>query len=522
MSAQNDEFLRQLERVNAAIAHRSTHLASLPTTSTPQLVSNAIDTLPTSLPETGLGLEATTTLLLDTVAPALAGGQAGPHYYGLVIGGVLPEAQLADQLVTSFDPNIQVHFPEESAAYILERKALDMLLSLLSLPPKLFTANTFTTGATASNLLGLVLGREHSIARVQRHRGVASPSGLSEWSVAEDGFGGIDVDVFHAGAHASVTKTASLAGIGRRNVHDLTDLEDASQPCAFNLEQLEERLKANVGKRGSVVVSSFGEVNSGGITPFSERIRELCDQYNAWLHCDAAFGAFAALHPDFAHLSRQLALSDSITGDAHKWLNVPYDCGLFFSRSSFLYATCGPGQTSAAYLSSAPSLTTASQFPSIDPYRDLPSSLFLTIENSKRFRGLPVLAGLLAQGRDGYASLFARNIAFVRKVELWMRDGGVGGAFEVLTPLSSTAREEDFRTMNIVLFGLAQSGPERFRGEGGAKLFAKEVNERRKVYLTATSWRGRGAVRVAVSNWSTELERDFDVLVEALEEVIMA
>ncbi|KAK4701092.1 hypothetical protein P7C70_g5144, partial [Phenoliferia sp. Uapishka_3] len=506
-STQDAEFLRQLARVNDAIAQRAAALSSLPTTSTPQLVSNAIDALPNDLPKTGLGIE--------------AGGQAGPHYYGLVIGGVLPEAQLADQLVTSYDPCVQVHFPEESIAYIIEKQALDMLLSLLSLPKSRFTSNTLTTGATASNLLGLVAGREATIARVQKHRGVASPSGLANWSVAEDGFGGIDVDIFTSSAHASIAKAASLAGIGRRNVQDYTDVKDVHQPCAFDLKKLEESLRKNFGNTGSIVVTSFGEVNTGGVTPDSEKIRKLCDQYDGWLHCDAAFGAFAALHPDFTHLSRQLACADSITGDAHKWLNVPYDCGIFFSRSSFLLATCGPGQTSAAYLTAAPSTTTASPFPSIDPYRSTPSSLFQSIENSKRFRALPLYAALISRGREGYAELFARNIEFARKMERWMREGGAGGAFEILTPTSETGDEEKkFRMMNIVLFGMSAKAPARFRVEGGGNVFAAEVNKGRKVYFTATSWRGRSAVRIAVSNWSTNLEEDFLWLVTALEEVI--
>lgn len=126
-----------------------------------------------------------------------------------------------------------------------------MLLSLLSLPPSRFTSNTFTTGATASNVLGLSLGREHTIASVYRRQG------KPDWSVAEDGFGGVEVDVFGARAHLSLAKAASIVGIGRRNVHEVLK---AGELAAFDLEELEKRLKENVGKRGSIVVTSFGEV----------------------------------------------------------------------------------------------------------------------------------------------------------------------------------------------------------------------------------------------------------------------
>jgi glutamate/tyrosine decarboxylase-like PLP-dependent enzyme len=124
-------------------------------------------------------------------------------------------------------------------------------------------------------------------------------------------------------------------------------------------------------------------------------VRALCDKYSAWLHCDAAFGAFAILHPDFECYTSHLALADSITSDAHKALNVSYDCGLFFSRKRSipsnpshvisLFDLTGPGSVMAAYLSS--SATTPAEdspHPLLDATRQIPSPLFMNIENSRR------------------------------------------------------------------------------------------------------------------------------------------
>ncbi|KAI5477494.1 hypothetical protein MNV49_006340 [Pseudohyphozyma bogoriensis] len=519
VKADADNFPAEFARVTAAIAHRTEVLPTLPTTSTPFIISKALDTLPSTVPDVGLGLNATTTLLLDELCPALSGGQAGPRFFGLITGGVAPSAQLADHIVTSYDPCVQVHLPEETISTAIEARTLDMLLDLLGLSKERFNSNTFTTGATASNFLGLTLGREFVVAKVQERKGVKSPSGLPQWSVGEDGFGGVDVDVFSATAHASTPKAASMAGIGRSNVVDLRS-DDPDQPCAFDLVALEKRLRENVGKRGSIVAMSAGEVNTGGFTPFTKEIRELCDKYDAWMHCDAAFGAFGALHPEFEHLSGDLELADSITADAHKWLNVPYDCAAFFSRDpTVLRAVTGPGRATIAYLSSN-SCTSASAFPSIDPYRTLPSPLFVNVENSRRFRALPVYATLLSLGKEGYAEIFERNIAFARKVEEWMRAGGGQGGYEVLLPVSSTEKPEDFRTLNIVLFAPSATAPTKFQGDGGAVALCKAINKSRECYCTGTAWKGRGAIRLAVSNHATELERDFEIVVKVLEEVM--
>lgn len=120
------------------------------------------------------------------------------------------------------------------------------------------------------------------------------------------------------------------------------------------------------------------------------------------MHIDAAFAAFAPLDPSFAHYGPHLALADSITSDAHKWLNVPYDCGLFFSRrmsivesdsgggQASLFALTGPGANAPAYLASAAAAKTAkvetreAEFPLVEASKALPSPLFMNIENSRR------------------------------------------------------------------------------------------------------------------------------------------
>ncbi|GAA5887139.1 hypothetical protein JCM6882_009461 [Rhodosporidiobolus microsporus] len=533
--------LAQLQRVNSYIEQRNQSLPNLPVTSNKDAIEHCLATLPASLPHDGLGLEGTTTHLLETISPALMPGQAGPRCYGLVIGGVTPAAQLADQLVTSLDPCVQVHWPTKTASVALEQLAMTYVLSLLSLPSLTFTQNCFSTGATASNNLGLSLGRDWVVARIKREQGGAE---CAEWSVPEDGFGGVDVDVFVADAHASVRKAAAMAGIGRRNVVALGDekLEREGQLVCFDLVKLEERLRVNKEKgRGSIVATSFGEVNTGAINSDTPAIRSLCDKYDAWLHIDAAFGAFAILHPDFEPYKEHLALGDSITSDAHKWLNVPYDCGLFFSRirpfppsiSSALpvslFNLTGPGASAPAYLASAATSVQeeeARRYPLLEASKALPSPLFMNVENSRRFRALPVLASILSLGRAGYTSLITRNISFARRVEAFLR---AHPGYDVLTPPSSTSPVPSdpfsFRLLNVVLFAPSSAAPARFQpsAEGGAALL-EALNESNEIFVTGTVWRGRKAVRLAVSNWGTEVEgkegREWEVVKGVLERVM--
>ncbi|GAA5994479.1 hypothetical protein JCM5350_004159 [Sporobolomyces pararoseus] len=524
-----ETFEKQLNRVHEAVKGRARTLADLPVSSSKESIERCLSTLPSDLPEQGLGLEETTNHLLETISPALMPAQSGPRCFGLVIGGVTPASQLAESIVTSYDPCVQVHWPEVTASVAIEALTLNYLLTLLSLPKADYVQNTITTGATASNFLGLALGRNFAISSVKARQGVEN------WSVPDDGYGGIDVDVFVVDAHASSRKAASLAGIGRRNVHEIgdKDLEEKGYLCCFDLEELEKRLMSNYDNgRGSIVATSFGEVNTSAIACDTPVVRTLCDKYSAWLHCDAAFGAFAILHPDFEIYTSHLSLADSITSDAHKALNVPYDCGLFFSRKRSitpsdpsqvvsLFDLTGPGSIAAAYLSSSssPNSSPASSFPRLEESRKLPSPLFMGIENSRRFRALPLYCSLLSLGSKGYKSLIQRQISFARNLESYLRSHS---AYQVLTP---SPRDDDdpyyYKLYNVILFKPSSLAPTKYLdNSSGDNLLVKALNESREIFVTGTQWRGEKAVRIAVSNWMTLEERDLEIVKKVLDKVM--
>ena len=81
----------------------------------------------------------------------------------------------------------------------------------------------------------------------------------------------------------------------------------------------------------TIICLQAGHVNTGAFDP----ILQICDAAQAagaWVHVDGAFGLWAAVAPQRAHLVAGMAEADSWATDAHKWLNVPYDSGLVFVR----------------------------------------------------------------------------------------------------------------------------------------------------------------------------------------------
>lgn len=195
--------------------------------------------------------------------------------------------------------------------------------------------------------------------------------------------------------------------------------------------------------------------------------------------------AYAALHAGTSGLH----LADSIGSDAHKLLNVPYDAGLFFSTHAALPARVFRN-TNAAYLAGGGT--------------DLPSPLNVRIENSSRFRGLPVYASLVAYGRQGHAAMFERMVVLARRIAAFVRDEC---AFLELLPAG--VHEAGLDKVHIcVLF--------RARDEALNEALAAKIKASRRIHVSGTVWDGRSATRIAVAKWNVDVERDLAVVKEVL------
>jgi glutamate/tyrosine decarboxylase-like PLP-dependent enzyme len=185
-------------------------------------------------------------------------------------------------------------------------------------------------------------------------------------------------------------------------------------------------------------------------------------------------------------------LADSITGDGHKLLNVPYDCGFFFSRSAQIGYEVFQNQ-GAAYLSTSDNT--------------IISPMQIGIENSRRFRALPVYATLLASGKAGYRNMLERQIDLARRVASYI---STTNPHYDLLPVGNTIDN----IFMIVMF--------KARDADLNKVLVRRINATKRIYVSGTAWDGEPACRIAVSNWQVDPERDFDIIAAVLEEVCTA
>ncbi|KAI1438497.1 pyridoxal phosphate-dependent transferase [Xylaria sp. CBS 124048] len=444
----------------------------------------------------GLGPAATFDHLMKDIVPALNGENLTGRYWGFVIGSTLPIAEVADNIVSAYDQNVQVHLPDQTIATEVEDAALKMLLRLLRLgEPEDWEGRTFTTGATASNILGLACGRE---AIVGSRLPVGSPSvgelGLLRACVKA---GIEEVQVLTSMGHSSLSKAASVVGLGRASVKHLP-YSDA-EPWRLDMDAVEQELqRQNVA---SIIAVSAGEVNTGRFATTGledmKRLRSLADRYKAWIHVDGAFGVFARVLPEkeeYASLHKACAgleLCDSLTIDGHKLLNVPYDTGVFFTRKSSAQ-TAVFQNPNAAYLSSG----SASQ---------IQSPLNIGLENSRRFRALPVYAVLRSEGREGLAKMMEKMVVTARAIARTIQ------SCEDYMLLPDAGPEPLSIEDGIHIVVLFRAKDDALNGT-----LVQRINEGNEWYVSGTSWGGKPAVRVAVSSWRADRDDAVNVVKRSL------
>jgi glutamate/tyrosine decarboxylase-like PLP-dependent enzyme len=248
------------------------------------------------LPAQGLGLTDTIQHLTNDLIPSFNASSRSSNYYGFVTGGSTPAASLADNIVTAFDQNLSVHRPSDGTGTVIEDGALSMLCELLHMKPEEWPHRLFTTGATASNVLGLACGRDFVISGTAVANGAPQPYTAAELGLP-DALRNLGVDKIQILAtvpHSSLVKAASLVGLGRASVK-LVGME--SEPHKFDMVKLERDLGSS--RVLSIVSVSCGEINTGFYATGHQdmkKIRELCDKHHAWLHVDGGKPQLQRLH----------------------------------------------------------------------------------------------------------------------------------------------------------------------------------------------------------------------------------
>jgi glutamate/tyrosine decarboxylase-like PLP-dependent enzyme len=391
---------------------------------------------------------------------------ASGRFFGFVIGGLHPASWGAELLVTTWDQNGGL-FPPTPGVAVAEELAAQWLIDLLHLPAE--SSVGFVTGGQMANFTCLAAARDE----VLRQTG---------WDVEADGLigsPGVTV-VLKEGVHSTVLRALRFLGLGERSaVLVPCDDQDRVLPRA-----LERTLQAVSGP--TIIAVECGNVNTGAFDDF-DAVADLADRHRAagnptWVHVDGAVMLLAAAAPSMSRHVRGLDRMDSWSTDAHKLLNVAYDCGVAICRNPAAHRAAMSVQ--ASYLEQGTGAR--------DPMDWNP-------EFSRRARGVGVYATLRSLGRSGVAALVDRTVAHAQRFAQALE---ASGRAQIVNDVVSN---------QVLVRWLAPDGDHGRRADA----VMAGIRAEGLAFFSGTTYRGERLMRISVSDWATDTD-DVDRVAQAL------
>ncbi|HVM17983.1 MAG TPA: pyridoxal-dependent decarboxylase [Gaiellaceae bacterium] len=453
-----EERQQQRELLRAVAEHAAAYLGSLD--SRPVFPRVGVDELRARLggplPEGPQEPKEVIDALVAAADPGIVSIPGG-RYFGFVIGGSVPAALAADWLTSTWDQNAGLYAAGPSAS-VVEEVCLGWLRDLLGLPGH--ASGAFVTGCQMAHVTALAAARWEVLRR-------------AGWDVNARGLAGAPPVRVLTGdlRHVTVDRALRLLGVGA----DAIESVPTDEAARMRPDLLADALAAKAGP--TIVCAQAGEVNTGAFDPL-DPVADACAEAGAWLHVDGAFGLWAAATPGLRHLVAGAERADSWATDAHKWLNVPYDSGIAFCAH--------PEAHRAAMSVHASYLVQADDGGPRD-------EVDWTPEFSRRARGFPIYAALRSLGRSGVAALVERCCAHARGFADRLAADGAEILNDVVLNQVLVSFGDDART-DAVLAAVRDGGT---------------------CFMSGTTFRGRRAMRISVSNWQTT-EADVDASVAAI------
>lgn len=326
-SSENLEGVLRLAEVTISAIQKGTITRSGPIPSVvPTELSNEISgLLGQLLTDEGTTVQET----LSTLTEALARGSADPAdsaCVGHLLCPPLAVGVAADLAVSALNQSLD-SWDQGPAASLIERSVVEALNTMVGYKNNL-ADGVITSGGTESNLMGILLARDHSLKKSIGidSFGTGLPNALS---------GRMKI-LCSRQAHFSIARNAGLLGLGENSVIPV-DVDDGHR---MDIAALEECID-DVRHRGDLpiaIVATAGTTDAGALDPLQE-IAAIATREGVWFHVDAAYGGGALFSGRLSKLLSGVELADSVSLDLHKFGWLPVPAGAFLTRTTETLST---------------------------------------------------------------------------------------------------------------------------------------------------------------------------------------
>lgn len=449
-----DEFRQFGYRIVDQIADYFDKIEGLPVLSQAE-PGSLIAALPVAAPDTGEDFGVILDDLERLIMPAVTHWNH-PNFHGLFATSTSSVGIFADMFASAFDMKAML-WRTAPASTELEDVVLDWLRKMTGLPA-VFEGIIYDTASVSTM---------HAIAAARERAG---------FDVRENGMSGrVDLPLMRVyaseHAHSSIDKACITLGLGTRSLRKIECNDSFEMRAAKLAEAIEDDMEA--GFLPICVIPTIGTTSTTSIDPV-EAIADICEEFNIWMHIDAAYAGSAAIVPEMQQLFMGWERADSIVMNPHKWLFTPFDLSVLYCRD--------PGELKKAF-SLVPEYLTTSDDPIVKNGMDY------GIQLGRRFRSLKLWFVMRYFGRQGMIERIRHHCRLARLFASWVE---ASPDLELQTPVPFA----------LVCFRVCPSGV----GDLDAvnERLMNEINASGEAYLSHTRLDGKFVIRLSVGSLRVE------------------
>lgn len=255
-----------------------------------------------------VGYDAMTDALQEIV---LATPKTGSNaFFNQLFGGRNDKAVLGELLSVLLN-NSMYTYKAGGPMIGIEKEIIRNIASLIGWDE--MAEGTLAPGGSMTNLMGMLMARDQHNKDI-RYKGVQE-----------------QLMVYTSEAsHYSTPKNAAFAGIGR----DQVSMIRTNSKGEMDVDHLQKVIVEDIEKGlQPVLVNATSATTVLGAYDPLDSIADICEQYNIWLHVDAAYGGSVMFSDKYKHLIQGAHRANSFSINAHKMLGTPLSCSIILARN---------------------------------------------------------------------------------------------------------------------------------------------------------------------------------------------
>ena len=393
----------------------------------------------------------------EIIMPGITHWQ-NPNFFAYFPANTSPASVLAEMLTATLGAQCMI-WETSPAAAELEEKMMIWLRDLIGLPSGF--EGVIQDSASTATLAAILTAREKSTGFSGNTEGINKSMALKVYCSDQ--------------THSSVEKAVKIGGIGKKNLVKIPVRDDFS----MDPEKLKEAIISD-RKRGHTpccVAATLGTTSTTAVDNL-RAIGEICREYDAWLHVDAAMAGTALILPEFQWMLEGKEYIDSFVFNPHKWMFTNFDCTAFFIKDA---------ATLIKTFEILPEYLKTRTRGKVNDYRDWGVPL------GRRFRALKLWSVIRTYGVEGLQDKVRNHIAIAK--ELAEKISGETD-FELLAPT----------VISVVCFRYIPKGISTHQLNAVNEKLIHQLNDSGKLYLSHTVLNGKYTLRMVTAQTNVTRE----------------